>query len=155
MKVKKKLRDVTSIEFVLWKKENCVKIKCRDCVMNGINCSQSMTGCDYIWIGNKNKFSDEFLNQEIEIEDPDILNEVEKNYLKAVIKPFKDTIQYIVYLKTVFLDESFVEVERRKLKIYVLEHETHPYWYKLPATKGFFEGMEFNKEYTLKELGLD
>lgn len=76
----------------------------------------------------------------------EILDEEEKKYLSAVIKPFKDKVVYIEkrpYLKT----EEY---------IFFITKEIFNY-FSLPTFKKgvMYKGMESNKEYTLKELGLD
>lgn len=97
---------------------------------------------------NKDLYSNKFLNQEIALEDT--LTKEEKEYLKAVIEPFKDRIQYITCCSNIFLDGF----KMRNIEICVLEHVTHLCYYELPTIKGFFEGMELDKEYTLEELEL-
>ena len=74
----------------------------------------------------------------------EILDEVEKRYLKAVIKPFKDKIKNIAKrtlddrLCYIFIDLGGDDVVLPNFK------------------KGtMYNGMKENKEYTLKELGLD
>ncbi len=77
------------------------------------------------------------------IQEKEILDETEKRYLKAVIRPFKDRIKNIFkasgcgdYYIDIELDDDFICL---------------PYF-----TKGaMYNGMEKNKKYTLKELGLD
>lgn len=75
----------------------------------------------------------------------DILTDKEKAYLKAIIKLVKDKVQYIK--KTISIS----------LKQYIHINLGNDYYYYL----GCFEegpqfiGMKLNKEYTLKELGLE
>ena len=69
---------------------------------------------------NKDLYSNKFLNQEIVLEDT--LTKEEKEYLKAVIEPFKDRIQYITCCSNIFLDGF----KMRNIEICVLEHEAHP-----------------------------
>lgn len=70
-----------------------------------------------------------------------ILDDVEKAYLSAVIKPFRERIKYI--RKIVF--------QREFLKIH-LEDETISLPYFKKGT--MYKGMEEGKCYTLEELGL-
>ena len=86
--------------------------------------------------------------QVIEIEDKkEILDEVEKKYLRAVIKPFRKRIKKIVK----YFDHSdrghydFID-------IYLISDEeiTFPYFEQNTMYKGMISG----KEYTLEELGL-
>nr|DAW91324.1 MAG TPA: PROTEIN I, ELECTRON TRANSPORT [Bacteriophage sp.] len=78
------------------------------------------------------------------IKEKEILDEAEKRYLKAVIRPFKDKIIYI----SKEIDFS------REYYIYIdLDDDS----ICLPNFKKgtMYNGMEEDKEYTLKELGLD
>lgn len=95
MIIKKKLRDLTFEEYKDWKFKNCTPIKtCTKCEFGCVTCSwfPNEKTC---WVYNKDSYSDKFLNQETEIE-IDILDKVEKEYLRNVIKPFKNNIQYII-----------------------------------------------------------
>ena len=66
------------------------------------------------------------------IVEKEILDEKEKEYLSAVIRPFKDRIEFIAKRK--MFDEAI----------------SLPYFKK----GTMYKGMELYKEYTLKELGL-
>lgn len=77
------------------------------------------------------------------IKKEEILDDTEKEYLSAVIKPFRDRVRFIKkiggyttrqYITIVLKDES-IEM---------------PYF----KTNSMYKGMEQNKEYTLEELGL-
>lgn len=76
------------------------------------------------------------------IVEKEILDEKEKEYLSAVIKPFRDRIEFIA--------------KRRRFDDYICiglndEAISLPYF-----DKGtMYKGMELDKKYTLKELGLD
>ena len=72
----------------------------------------------------------------------EILDEEEKKYLSAVIKPFKDRITYI---RKVRGSMEFIEIN--------VKHEiiNLPYF----KANAMYKGMKLNEEYTLKELGLD
>ena len=75
---------------------------------------------------------------------PQILDDVEKRYLKGVIRPFRDKVLYIA--KRSIMD-------RRKEHIYIdLTHDV----ITLPCfMKGtMYKGMKTDKEYTIEELGL-
>ena len=74
-----------------------------------------------------------------------ILDETEKEYLSAVIKPFKNRIGYIVKRKY-DIEESYI----------VIHINNGSSFYFPNFKKGtMYEGMKVDKEYTLKELGLD
>lgn len=88
-----------------------------------------------------NVIMDEFLEQKINI---GILDKVEKEYLEAVIKPFKDEVSFIMKDK-VFDDSEFIEINLKNG-----DYVCFPYFEK----GAMYAGMERCKKYTLKELGL-
>lgn len=74
----------------------------------------------------------------------EILDEEEKEYLSAVIRPFRDRVNYIA------------KKEARKEYIQIVLKKDNeclflPYFEK----DTMYKGMEADKKYTLKELGLD
>jgi len=78
------------------------------------------------------------------IVEKEILDDVEKEYLLNIIKPFKDKVEYIC--KTRHLAGEYISI-----KIVKDSEITFPYFKK----NDMYKGMEANKRYTLKELGLD
>lgn len=74
---------------------------------------------------------------------PEILDEVEKRYLKGVIRPFRDKVKYIV-LKSLCSNEAYIliKLENDIINLPVFEINT------------MYKNMEKDKEYTLEELGL-
>ena len=81
-----------------------------------------------------------------------ILDEEEKKYLSAVIKPFRDRVIYIkkidIYLGCNKYDEYILgELDN---KDDVIDTFALPYFPK----GNMYKGMETNKKYTLDELGL-
>lgn len=72
----------------------------------------------------------------------EILDEIEKEYLRAVIRPFRNRVNYIE--KCGCHESEFIEI--------VVNEEV----IELPFFKKntMYKGMEQNKEYTLEELGL-
>ena len=74
---------------------------------------------------------------------PEILNEVEKRYLRGVIRPFRDKVKFIA-LKSLCSSEAFVliKLENDSTSLPVFEINT------------MYKGMKPDKEYTLEELGL-
>lgn len=78
-----------------------------------------------------------------------ILDEAEKKYLSAVIRPFRDRVKHIC--KVNFLGVSSSEYQR----IYITLSDGS-YNIDLPIfkTDTMYKGMEPEKEYTLEELGL-
>lgn len=82
----------------------------------------------------------------------DILDEEEKKYLRAVIKPFRDRVVYISKLEAGDCNQ-FISI---KVKRYDYEEEkSHEYIY-MPYFKKdtMYKNMEVRKEYTLEDLGL-
>lgn len=76
--------------------------------------------------------------------DPKILDEKEKAYLSAVIKPFREDIEYI--------EKRIFSTGAEYIRIYLTEDET----VNFPNFKRgtMYKGVEANKAYTLEELGL-
>lgn len=73
-----------------------------------------------------------------------ILDDAEKEYLSAVIRPFKDKVKYIRKRGT--SRGEYIEIGILNDSTIIL-----PYFEK----GTMYKGMEVNKEYTLKELSLD
>ena len=77
----------------------------------------------------------------------EILDEAEKEYLRAVIKPFKKRIVSIILKKLIVKRGSvFVYIELNNKNSIVLPNFKQGTMYK---------NMEIDRKYTLKELGLD
>ena len=78
-----------------------------------------------------------------------ILNETERKYLSAVIKPFRDKVISIANYYEESIDNNFIEIE---VKNYCNENQ----YVSLPYFKSgaMYKGMTVNRGYTLEELGL-
>lgn len=154
MKITKKLRDVTKEEFRKWKDINCLrgKINCSDCPFYKISCCVEAKDS---WVFNKDMYSDKFLDQTIEIEVPDILDKEEKEYLRAVIKPFRDRVIYIA--KVVVSNKEFaISIKssidfNEKGKSIACETNNLP---RFKYNDEMYKGMKDNRPYKLEELGL-
>lgn len=74
-----------------------------------------------------------------------VLDDAEREYLSAVIRPFRNRVKYIV--KTYGLSEA-----RQFIRIIMRDGE----YSNLPFFKGgtMYKGMKVDKQYTLQELGL-
>ena len=72
MKRKIKLRDMTKEDYEKWVDKTCGGMSCEDCVFNKAQCVKPSNGTS--WVNNKDFYSDKFLDQEVEIETPDILD---------------------------------------------------------------------------------
>ena len=78
---------------------------------------------------------------------PEILDEVEKRYLKNVIRPFRDSVKSI---------EKFI-FSTGNAKIIIKIERSESFWdISLPPFEKYkmYKNMEEDKEYTLEELGL-
>lgn len=76
------------------------------------------------------------------IVEKEILDEEEKEYLSAVIRPFKDRVDYIEKVENI-LEYIAIDLNNERLSFPFFDKGT------------MYKGMESNKKYTLKELGLD
>lgn len=74
------------------------------------------------------------------------LDDVERKYLKALIKPFRDEVGYIVKIWDSSLNENYILISCKDA------HDT----VTLPNFKrdAMYKGMKEEKKYTVKELGL-
>lgn len=144
MKVTKKLRDVTPEEFNEWCK-GCKAGKCLKCLFRYIICDMYK---DTNWSYHKDLYSDKFLDQTIEVEVPDILDKEEKEYLSAVIKPFRNKIVSIKKL-------AFYEKKRKYIRIeYIDNSDKSSLCFPDLPNDEMYKGMEDNRPYKLEELGL-
>ena len=88
----------------------------------------------------------------------DILSDKEKEYLSAVIKPFKDRICYIRKDMGDNIHVQYINIKSKRYDYdedYVDEGDVYEY-VALPYFKKdtMYVNMEVNKNYTLEELGL-
>ena len=75
---------------------------------------------------------------------PSILDDVEKAYLSAVIKPFRGKVEYVY--------KKYLEIRKREYLEISLENGVISFPCFEKGT--MYKGMEGNKLYTLEELGL-
>lgn len=146
MKRKIKLRDMTKEQWdnFLYK----CNLTCDTCPFGNSRCQKSENKGS--WFNNKDLFSNKFLNQEVEIDAPDILVEAEKRYLREVIRPFRNKV---IYIRKYFYSLS----DAYSIEIYMksVEGIFNTEYLRLPLFKNeMYKGMEDNKKYTLKELDL-
>ncbi len=78
-----------------------------------------------------------------------ILDEVEREYLSAVIKPYKNKVIGILKINDVY--ESNFQYIRIMVKIHVEIENINLPWFEKNT---MYKGMKANKKYTLEELGL-
>lgn len=78
-----------------------------------------------------------------------ILDEAEKKYLSAVIRPFRGRVKYICKIESLFrMGMQFIKISTGDN--YCDDSITFP----LFASGTMYRGMKANKDYTLEELGL-
>ena len=151
MKIKKKLKYLTPEEFYNWEKENCNHTECNACPFKSANCNLYDEDS---WVNHKELFSNEFLNQELEINTLDILDRKEKEYLRNVIKPFRDRVKsiakqnytngydYISISVSYPINDCFDCFGTDSLFLPVFKSGT------------MYNNMKVDRKYTLEELGL-
>lgn len=145
MIIKKKIRDITKEEFEIWKNYNCktYDLHCTGCPFRASECG--FVGLRFPWYESKEMFSDKFLDQEINIAVPDILDNVEKRYLSAVIRPFRKRVDSIMKISDPLGYEKeyiFIKLDEDSFSL--------PYF----KTGTMYQGMELERAFTLEELGL-
>lgn len=132
-KYKEKLEDILAETIKVSKNGTickcCDMYSCTECIFYNGNCGGS-------------EETKKWLNSEY-IEP--ILDEAEKRYLKAVIKPFRDKVKYMLKNSS---NKEFISI--------VLEDKERKEYFNFPYFKKgtMYKGMEINKRYTLEELGL-
>lgn len=151
MKIKKKLKYLTPEEFYNWEKENCDHTECNACPFKSANCNLYDEDS---WVNHKELFSNEFLNQELEINTLDILDRKEREYLRNVIKPFRDRVKsiakqnytngydYISISVSYPINDCFDCFGTDSLFLPVFKSGT------------MYNNMKADRKYTLEELGL-
>lgn len=92
-------------------------------------------------VGNSSCWINSVIFEKVE----EILDDKEKEYLRGVIKPFKNRISDIVKISP-NNTESFIIIHMDNRELIGF-----PYFKK----NTMYKGMEIDKKYTLKELGLD
>lgn len=145
MIIKKKIRDITKEEFEIWKNYNCktYDLHCTGCPFRASECG--FVGLRFPWYESKEMFSDKFLDQEINIAVPDILDNVEKRYLSAVIRPFRKRVDSIMKISDPLgYDKEYIFIK--------LDEDFFSLPYFTAGT--MYQGMELERAYTLEELGL-
>ena len=93
----------------------------------------------------------------IKIPEP-VLDDIEKNYLSNIIKPFRNRILYIAKSETV---KTYDNPNPKIYEcIYIMykdrSKKKNPFYMGFPCFKKgtMYKNMELDKEYTLEELGL-
>ena len=122
--------------------------------------------CVYVWLNKDNQLisnlgqnayflfgSDEIKTDNWEEYKEPILDEEEKKYLSAVIKPFRNKVKYIKKLRAYYYG---CNDDGENIFIRLCNKDGFENFFSLPwFPKGtMYKGMTINKEYTLEELGL-
>ena len=98
--------------------------------------------CDYVPIFQNIRFEDKEPTSLESIVHPPILDDAEKRYLSAVIKPFRKKIKYIVKMRYDKSEFIFIRFDTSSLSMPYFDIGT------------MYKGMKQGKPYTLEELGL-
>ena len=137
--MKKKIRDLTEEEmenqgFMLMLHQM------------GKGDENGITPCKVIHFG---KSVNDFLNTEVDIPQPRILDKEEHDYLRAVCKPYK--VKCIHKLEK-GIGSQFIEIWIKSSIYYsATESWSMPYFTK----DTMYKGMELDKEYSIQDLELD
>ena len=123
-------------------------------------CSDGMSNCVcyYVPIFQNIRFEDKEPTSLESIVHPQILDDAEREYLSAVIKPFRDKVRYI---SKVVDDIKFMTFKQGIVEGYTDCHlfirfadASDDMSFPTFCEGEMYEGMERNKWYTLEELGL-
>lgn len=105
-------------------------------------------------IENLKNLKDDYYGKIIKIEEPiyqtvyehkeEILDEAEKRYLKAVIRPFRARMKYIMKEDINYATKEYIRIDLGREMINLPKFDSG----------SMYKGMKLNKKYTLEELGL-
>lgn len=98
---------------------------------------------------NKELFKNFDIKFEIS-EKPQILDEIEKEYLSAVIKPFRNRVKYILKERLLIRKYECITINISSIISDISANITFPFFNQ----NTMYKGMEVNRKYTLEELGL-
>ena len=148
MKKTIKLRDLSKEQWDSYKRNVC-RCLCTDCPIKAGKCFLSTD--ETSWVNNKNMYSNKFLDQEIEIELPEILDEEEKRYLSAVIKPFRNRIKFIKKTDSIVKNKNYNYI---RIGLKVNDCTTEYMEFPTFEENTMYKNMKLYKKYTLDELDL-
>lgn len=116
--------------------KNWLSIECAIGNVRGVHfpCNQKCNDCQLLSL---NWLSEEY-------KEP-ILNDAEKEYLSAVIKPFRNRVDYIMKEENICSSTEFIHIDLSGGDIADFPN------FKVGT---MYKGMEIDKSYTLQELGL-
>lgn len=141
--MKKRIKDLTKEELEKICSKNGPRIEnCKNCPLYQKNICTT--------IALKAVAGTNFLDREVDIPSPHILDKQEHDYLRAVCKPYK--VKYIHKLEIVSGRSQFIEIVL-KPTIYCGSNPTSslPFFEK----DTMYKGMEVYRNYTIEDLELD
>lgn len=124
----------------------CKKQKnCKRCIFNGTHCGLYANDIATY----RKMLDDKILNKEFKIKDEILLNDKEKEYLKAVIKPFRNRVIYIEKINVI----SFQYI---KIVVEALSENSFCDIICLPKFKtgSQYKFLKLDIQYGLEDLGL-
>lgn len=95
------------------------------------------------------KWEDDEPTRICDIYKPQILDDVERKYLKTVLKPFHDEVDYVVKL-----DECRIEENTHRREYLYIQLYDQDFFLPYFDSGKMYSGMELNKRYKLDELGI-
>lgn len=84
-----------------------------------------------------------------DIYDPQILDDVERKYLKTILRPFHDEVEYIAKSEAYLANNGWCKKEYLFIKF-----RDGSFTFPSFDPGEMYSGMERNKEYTMDELGI-
>lgn len=152
IKKNKKLKDLTYDEYAKFKSYECGYYgKCDNCPFKTGNC-ESPDSPDS-WLNNKEMYSEEFLNQEIKVDNV-LLTEGDKNYLRLMLDILNG---YEIYSISKVVD-SFMGKQVAYIRIifnsHIKNYGQENFCSPLFNLNTSFLNLEDNHYYNLEELGL-
>lgn len=140
--MKIKLKDMSIEDMKVFDEKVCGKlIKCIECPFSRVSCDN-----DNCWVRHKDLYSDDFLNQEIEIPQDNLLTEKDRAFILDKIRELEYDI--IGVIKTRF---DIIEIHIK----FGAFNQTFVIQYPPFKNNYMFRNLEKGKLYTLEELGID
>lgn len=138
--MKIKLRDMTIEDMKVFDEKVCGKILCSECIFSKVPCEN-----DNCWVRHKELYSDEFLNQEIDLPEHYLLTEKDRAFLLDKIREIDYDIIGVV--KTRF---DMIEIQLRWGINQIFRIQYPPF-----KNNYMFRNLEKDKLYSLEDLGLN
>lgn len=138
--MKIKLKDMTIEDMRVFDEKVCGELNCSECPFNRVSCNN-----DNCWVRHKELYSDDFLNQEIDLPLYSLLTEKDKTFLLDKIRELDYDI--IGVIKTRF---DMIEIHIK----YGTCNQTFRIQYPPFKNNYMFRNLEKGKLYSLKELGI-